>query len=834
MNKKEEQFRDFLKDYSQAAQRDFDIHHPHAPLLILIFESSPFLINHLRANPLLADFILNSPFIQKEKKYVDFLKEIQESLDEIPLDNIDVLKKILRQYQHREALRLAIRDLSNLASFESIGREQSYLAQAILETGSHYLFKGLAQRYGISTQSSKEGLVFENDFCCLGLGKLGGQDLNFSSDIDLMYVYNENKTLKTKTGQETLSTHEFFSKLCEILNKTLMDKTEDGFVYRVDMGLRPQGHKGPLVNSMDSMERYYEVWGEEWERLALTKAHFMAGSQQLAQQLLKRLSPFIFRKYIDFSSLDHIRKLKNKINKEHIKKEETTNVKLGMGGIREVEFIAGTLQIIYGGKLPALQNKDTLQTLQLLAEQDLIEISDFQTLREAYIFLRRVENRLQMADNQQTHRLPKDLKELAALAKLMGYLDVNPSERTSRFIQDLERHMHDVHQIFSELYTSHRKSKASYLKELHERVINCVGYEDKIIELRVFKQDHEIELKRLDKEKSIEIENLWRHMTWIAEAIVQEAYSIVSHELQKKYGPPTFTTPEGTVGIAEYAIIAMGKLGAEELTYQSDLDIICLYSEEGQTNGEKKITNLEYFIKLTQWLISCLSVQTLRGLAYKIDTELRPSGRSGALVTSEKSFRDYHKSSAWTWEKQALIKARPMGGDAAFAQRLTPLFWQLILERSYNEESAQEIHHLRQRMEKELSQEVSRQSNIKTGYGGIVDIEFLTQYLQLHHAKDYYQLHVPKTLEALRRLTALHLLDAEKSLTLQNAYIFYRKIETTLRLISDHLTDILKKEDPQLQEVASRIDDSPAETLWQRYLEIREQVRTIYNDTFSI
>jgi len=175
-----------------------------------------------------------------------------------------------------------------------------------------------------------------------------------------------------------------------------------------------------------------------------------------------------------------------------------------------------------------------------------------------------------------------------------------------------------------------------------------------------------------------------------------------------------------------------------------------------------------------------------------------------------------------------------MGGDAAFAQRLTPLFWQLILERSYNEESAQEIHHLRQRMEKELSQEVSRQSNIKTGYGGIVDIEFLTQYLQLHHAKDYYQLHVPKTLEALRRLTALHLLDAEKSLTLQNAYIFYRKIETTLRLISDHLTDILKKEDPQLQEVASRIDDSPAETLWQRYLEIREQVRTIYNDTFSI
>ena len=269
----------------------------------------------------------------------------------------------------------------------------------------------------------------------------------------------------------------------------------------------------------------------------------------------------------------------------------------------------------------------------------------------------------------------------------------------------------------------------------------------------------------------------------------------------------------------------MGKFGAEELTYQSDLDIICLYSHDGKTQGSASLSNLEYFIKLTQWLISCLSVQTLHGFAYKIDTELRPSGQSGALVTSERSFREYHKTSAWNWEKQALIKARPVAGDPEFIHRLQTLTWDIILARDYGKECAQEMIHLRERLEKEKAQETEDRLNLKTGYGGLIDIEFAVQYLQLHHAKKVPALRTPKTCSALQVIEKEGLLSEATCQGLTKAYLLYRRLETIIRLLSGHSTDTLNRRDEKLAEIAAKLHLASPQALWQQVLETRKQVR---------
>lgn len=351
------------------------------------------------------------------------------------------LKRHLRQQRNRMMARIAIRDLMGLAELEETMREVSDLADALVASTLDWHYERHCARYGtpIGNESGEPQKMI-----VLGMGKLGGQELNFSSDIDLIFVYPEGG--ETQGAARSLPNNEFFVRLGQALNKSLVEMTEDGFVYRVDMRLRPFGDAGSLAVSFAGIEHYYEVHGRAWERYALVKARAMAGDRTQAQYLFSILRPFVFRRYVDFSAMESLRELKQMIAAEVNKKGMQENVKLGPGGIREIEFIVQAFQLVHGGRDKALQGRSLLPTLDLLLERDYLDAEAHGGLRVAYRFLRRAENRLQMWMDQQTHALPTQPEQQQALAESMGFVDYDA------FMLELNRHRDFVQAQFNAVF----------------------------------------------------------------------------------------------------------------------------------------------------------------------------------------------------------------------------------------------------------------------------------------------------------------------------------------------------------------------------------------------
>lgn len=363
-----------------------------------------FLIEFLQKHPSVLPGLLKSRYLSKLKPKALMENEIGAQL-QTPTPSPAVLKKILRLYKYREMTRIAIRDLAGLAPFEDIGLELSSLASATLETALRTL------------------LPKKNHFVVLGMGKLGGEDLNFSSDIDLIYAYHQDPKAPLL--------HESLSRTAENLTHIIHEKTEDGFVFRVDLDLRPEGRSGPIIHTDEALMTYYEVKGAPWERSALLKARPVAGQEALGEKILHDLAPFIYRKSIDTTTVQEIKSMKKKIHDELVKsRSKGYNVKLGKGGIREIEFFVAAFQLIYGGKDPKLRERNTLKTLQYLSETGLLPSEDSLKLREAYVFLRKTEHRLQMLEERQTHTIPTDPPSLLALARRMGFKNREELEKT--------------------------------------------------------------------------------------------------------------------------------------------------------------------------------------------------------------------------------------------------------------------------------------------------------------------------------------------------------------------------------------------------------------------
>jgi len=859
-----------------------------------------------------------------------------EDLIELIPDDADFfsLQTGLRSYKAGQILRIGSRDLCGLNTLIDVMAELSGLAAACLQRAYDVCQIQLQYDYGqplqeIAGESSPATMTI------LGMGKFGGHELNFSSDIDLIYCYSS--TVGETTGgsrNEKISLHRYFVKLAEMITKALHQVTQDGFVFRVDTGLRPDGNNGDLAVSINGAEAYYESWGQSWERAALIKARPVAGDLELGEELLQRLKPFIYRRYLDFGMIEDIKLMKQKINSSLTRKQEgERNLKLGRGGIREIEFFIQTQQLINAGTRPQLQQRNSLLMLQLLREEGLITSEDQRALSQAYQFLRMVEHRIQVVQEQQTHSLPQNQRDLEILARRSGFSSYED------FSTELEKHRQSVSQIFADLFHSadeeeedvrpevtfifDSESDPDLVKDLleekgftnpdaaydslsmlrgsdpHMRLtrrgrrcleklapvlmgelldspnpdqalnnleafigsirarnsfFSLLVENPAIIKLlvalfgssqllsRIFIQrpelldtmvsrsyavaskdrqqlqtdlaeqmaladDYELQLDGLRRFRNEEFLRIAlndlhgqmkqgegaKQLSWLAEVCLEQAYRMARQELAGRFGAP-FADDEPEQGEeTAFAVVGMGKLGGLELNYHSDLDIIFVYEHEGQTRPVaetdpdrfRQISNHEYFAKLAQRIITALTLVTREGYVYKIDTRLRPSGNQGPLVTSLTAFERYHHESAQPWERQAMTKARVACAPRSFSETLQQLISRLTFERPLPANLQAEIYRLRARMEYEKAKERDDRFNIKTGRGGMVDVEFITQYLQLLNAGSIMALRQQNTIHLLECMAEHKILPQDDADLLITGYKFLRKLENRLRLLHD-------------------------------------------------
>ncbi|MEB4590775.1 bifunctional [glutamate--ammonia ligase]-adenylyl-L-tyrosine phosphorylase/[glutamate--ammonia-ligase] adenylyltransferase [Candidatus Thiothrix sp. Deng01] len=405
-----------------------------------IFAASPYIKRQFERHPDWQAFCATSqPYAAGE-----LCQKVAAEIRDIPDHN--TLLRVVRQIRHRETVRIAWRDLSGMADTAETLVDASDLADALTDAALNWCHAELAARHGEPRDSGGEA----QQMVILGMGKLGGRELNFSSDIDLIFAFPENGDTD---GKRPLDNQGFFVRLGQRLIGVLGQTTADGFAYRVDMRLRPFGEAGALALSFDAMEHYYETHGREWERYALIKARVMAGDRRQGAELLERLRPFVYRRYLDYGAVEQLRDMKAMINREAERRGKYQDVKLGSGGIREVEFTAQVFQLMRGGRIPELRERNLLKTLDVLLEQRLLSATGHSVLRSAYLFLRRTENRLQMWNDEQTHSLPDRPEQQLALAASMGFGD------WTSFRTELNRHQQAVAGVFQHIFALEQQNR---------------------------------------------------------------------------------------------------------------------------------------------------------------------------------------------------------------------------------------------------------------------------------------------------------------------------------------------------------------------------------------
>lgn len=437
--------------------------------LSVLMGSSQFLATWLCNLPeYTLGLLTDAAFIDRQPDRAELIEELQKMLEGCGSRASVAAGPVLRRFKKRETLRIALRDLLGKADVDETATAVATLAEALLE-GAHDVCRGeLVARYGRPLYTDDNGEVKESGFVVMGMGKLGGTELNFSSDIDPIYVYTSEKGETTGAGDSggnSISNHQFFIKLAELLTRVISDVTEDGFVYRVDLRLRPEGQRGDITSSLRSHEVYYESWGETWERSAMIKAWPVAGDMELGKAFVKMIRPFVYRKYLDYSAIEEIKAMKDRIDRhETAKGRKGLDVKLGRGGIREVEFFIQALQLLYGGRIPAIRERKSLKALHKLAQKGLITYDEYSQLSAAYRFLRTAEHRLQLFNDRQTHTLPSDLKELELFSRRMGYRPRRNESAADLFMKDYRQYTEQVRTTFEELFRTarHEESYAGY------------------------------------------------------------------------------------------------------------------------------------------------------------------------------------------------------------------------------------------------------------------------------------------------------------------------------------------------------------------------------------
>ncbi len=915
-----------------------------------VFAFSDFVAQSCIRDPaLLAGLIAQDELTPK--KAVDQLQEsLQARLEGV--NDIPMLGERLRQFRRAQMVRIAWRDLAGWADLNETMQDLSDLADVCIGCARDFIHQQMSSLYGVPVNRQGE----EQHLVLLGMGKLGARELNFSSDIDLIFAYPS--VGSTQGGSKSITNEEFFVRLARQFIKVIGGATVSGIVFRVDMDLRPYGENGPLVMSFDAMVNYYQRQGREWERYAWIKARAIADHQGGGKRLLESLRPFVYRRYLDFSVFESLRKMKRKIALEVARREMADHIKLGPGGIREIEFFAQIFQLLRGGVTPTLQQRRIQKIIPLLSQEGLINPSTGRDMLEAYTFLRMTENRLQAYKDQQCHDLPKDGLERARLAVSLGFddyeayysrLQVHRQKVEHQFqmlleidepeaageddqIDDLmERVWHqlkDADQYQTALretgfvnppdviqqLASLKKSRATqslspqgreWLDKLMPRVMGAACQADqpdqtlfrildllKAIEQRIsylalllenptvlthliklanasswiisflsrhpvlldelldprmlyappqkaemrqelrkkldavetgdleyqiealciFKQIQVLRVAAADVTGALKLMRTSDHLTHIAEVVLEAVLDIAWDHLVDKHGKPRCVW-DGTVCEPGFAVLAYGKFGGFELGYGSDLDLVFLHAgTSGDTQGgAKPLDNAQFFARLGQRVVHILTAYTRAGRLYETDMRLRPSGSSGLLVCHINAFHEYQKHQARTWEHQALIRARPVCGDAQMAQGFERIRKAVLALPRDEPTLRKEVSDMRRRLREAQMNRQPGCFDLKQGVGGIVDIEFLVQYLVLANAHRRPRLtDWTDVVRLLERLIEARIVDADAAKLLKKAYLTWRE--------NVHRLNLQEKEGciPEADAAELRRQVAP---LWKSYFE---------------
>jgi [glutamine synthetase] adenylyltransferase / [glutamine synthetase]-adenylyl-L-tyrosine phosphorylase len=830
----------------------------------------------------------------------------------------------LREWRRREMVRIAWRDIAGTAAVAETLQALSELADATIRAAVAAAERYLRPTFGEPQRSN----LAQPPFIVLGMGKLGGRELNFSSDIDLIFLFAE---AGETNGPRVVDNEEYFNRLGREVIRLLDARNADGFVFRVDMRLRPFGDSGPLVVSLASLEDYLQQHGRDWERYAWVKARAIVGAAAYASAYEEFVRPFVYRRYLDFGVFESLRSMKALIVREVGRRDLEHDLKLGKGGIREVEFIVQSLQLVRGGSDRRLQNAALLKVLPLLAGSKLVSGDDIAELSEAYLKLRKAENALQMMRDQQTHALPEDPLDRARLAMIMGFKDWDETRAAlnatlgkvaAQFdallfgTPDALRRSDDIGvawldsddaKIEEELANSgfppteipavaailesyrkaanyrrldeagHRRvyfilarllkaaaahasaamvvqrvlrvleaigSRASYLALLKEqpaaldRLIEVCAISgflsrqiadfplllDELIDAKAFDElptraGFALELaartERLpsdDPERQVEALRQFQkaavftvaladltgrlplmrvsdRLTDIAELIVACCMDLAWQQMTQMYGTPFCGEDPAALRPVAVAVAGYGKLGGLELGYASDLDLVFLHDSAGSiqlTDGAKPLDNGIFFVRLGQRIVHLLTMHSAAGRLYEVDMRLRPNGKGGFLMTGIDAFERYQLSEAWTWEHQALLRARAVAGDAKLRAAFEAVRRRTLSSAVRRETLRNDVLQMRLRMRKELSRSGPKEFDIKQDAGGIGDIEFLVQYWVLARAHAHPELLTyTDNIRQLEGLAAVGVIDAATALWLKETYIDYRTVLHHLSLEAD-------------------------------------------------
>lgn len=823
----------------------------------------------------LSDFIFEQSCRHPQWFSSLFTADLEQRIDEqlqLPLWqqmlaplNENAAKAWLRQQRNRIMLAIAWLELGDEITVEQSVSWLSKLADTAIIASLHWLREQQRPLYGLPVDPSGNPV----ELVVLGMGKLGGHELNFSSDIDLIFCYRENG--ETTGGRRSVANQQYFIRQGQQLIQLLSQSTVDGFVFRVDMRLRPFGESGPLAVSFTAIEDYYQNHGRDWERYAMVKARAIGASVSDQEILKQLLTPFVYRRYIDFSVLESLRRMKALIRAEVRRKQRFDNIKLGFGGIREAEFIVQALQLIRGGREPKLRKTSFLLALTALTDDQQLESSQADELRHSYLRLRRVENILQEINDSQTQELPQDPLDQQRVAQALG-LDSWPAavamiEATQQqvgaifdgvigregcgqpqpqscyqllwqqlaaegelrsdcgfsetFCQMLRRLEQDSRRrivgdqgretfeqlmpvvlellaeypdpeplaarvfaifeailsrsVYLQLLLENRGALLQLLRlcerspRLSEQLKNYPLLLDELLDpqvlfqpieqseypallqqfmlriepddleqqleaLRQFKQTQMLHIAASDIVGALPLMKVSDHLTALAEALTVKVVQLAWQQMVARYGYPDGITCESSrLG---FAVVAYGKLGGIELGYGSDLDLVFIHDCESYapTSGPKEIDSKQFYLRLAQRIMHLFQTRTSSGILYEVDMRLRPSGNAGLLVSSITAYEQYQQQQAWTWEHQALVRSRVIFADPTLQKQFLAVRQKVLAKPRKLRQLAEEVRSMRQKMQQHLDRSDSEHLDLKQARGGMVDIEFLAQYLVLAYA----------------------------------------------------------------------------------------------------
>ncbi|CCW34482.1 glutamine synthetase adenylyltransferase [Chthonomonas calidirosea] len=825
----------------------------------------------------------------------------------------ELKREALRRWKAREMLRIGVRDLAGIASLAETARAFSDLADACLQAALDIAYTTLPKL----AQPPPS-------FAIIAMGKLGGRELNYSSDIDLMFVHADDlpETLLLEDGT-SINALAWLNRLAETLIKILAEEGAHGHVFRVDMRLRPEGRFGPLVRSLSAYRFYYENWAEPWELQALIKARFVAGNRALGEEFHRLITPFVYNPFPPPELIASIVENKRRIERKcALERQTESNIKVGYGGIRDIEFIVQRLQLLHGGKLPSLRTSNTLQALQRLHQAGVLSKETHRDLAEDYVFLRTLEHRLQLLHGHQTQTLPPPHSpERLRLARRMGFdssdaFETELAQRRSRvhtylqnlfygemplssppatagsdlailldtidspashdqLIQLLQGHgFHHPEKLIPLLQMPMRgneyggmppdtpiefKNIAARLLEMAARAPNpdaaLFGFEalaiavpnraqlyaacddspqmlDKLLRLaggspplfqRLVRHQEWLESLINPEEESrdwwapllklqgysaqiealatnlerqwleIGARDIWgevdvlevqHRLTQLAEQTIQILLELCAQELLTRNSADTRQV------LAPLAVFGLGKLGGQELGYASDWDVIFLYDESFLHDTARSQT-LQQAIELFEEAIAHL---TTHNLPIALDLRLRPWGKDGTLVTSPKALYHYHKTSGEIWEKQALLKARFVAGNAKQGAYATQVLQAISYPNPFPKNYTDAMRTMKHRIETERLEPHLRTSDLKLGHGGLLDIEWLAQWLQMQYGRRNPSLRCPNTVQTLGHLADAHLLDNAEADVLIATYLQLARARNALWLYTGRSQDRLPED----------------------------------------